>query len=73
MQFGKFLKILSLVFYRLELYPFGIECCILEPGVFRTTMMNAEAMRLRVNSVFDEQSDEIKEEYGIEYKDNGIY
>jgi len=57
---------------RLELNVFGIKCCILEPGAFRTNLLDAEQMRDRVNSVWNKLSTEMKAEYGNEYKDKFV-
>ncbi|KAI1720696.1 short chain dehydrogenase domain-containing protein [Ditylenchus destructor] len=57
---------------RLELRPFGITCCILEPGVFRTNLTDNDQMRNRVNRVWDKLSPEIKHEYGEKFKNQFI-
>lgn len=54
---------------RRELELFGIGCSILEPGAFRTNLLNPEQMTQRVNTIWKGLSPELKNEYGEEYKD----
>ncbi|KAH7664836.1 Protein DHS-20 [Aphelenchoides avenae] len=53
---------------RHELRPFGITCCIIEPGIFRTGLIGQEAMMERVNRVWSRLPEETKEEYGEKFK-----
>jgi len=55
---------------RMELEMFGVKCCLLEPGIFHTGLIDEEAMRQRVESVWKGLSGEVKREYGEEYKEN---
>ncbi|KAI1710866.1 short chain dehydrogenase domain-containing protein [Ditylenchus destructor] len=57
---------------RMELRPYGITCCILEPGRFRTNLTDAEQHRARVNKVWDQLNPDIRNEYGEEYKNQFI-
>uniref|UniRef100_A0A914D703 17-beta-hydroxysteroid dehydrogenase type 6 n=1 Tax=Acrobeloides nanus TaxID=290746 RepID=A0A914D703_9BILA len=55
---------------RQELKAYGIKCSILEPGIFKTPLINKQAMEARVKHVWANVSDEMKEEYGEGYKDD---
>ncbi|KAK0409568.1 hypothetical protein QR680_004626 [Steinernema hermaphroditum] len=54
---------------RKELRGFGITCCILEPGIFKTPLLDEKMHIDRVNHVWSNLSDEQREEYGEDYKD----
>uniref|UniRef100_A0A915Q3J7 Uncharacterized protein n=1 Tax=Setaria digitata TaxID=48799 RepID=A0A915Q3J7_9BILA len=51
---------------RQELRAFGIHCSILEPGRFKTTLMDKQAMANRINSAWNRLDDAQKTEYGGE-------
>lgn len=53
---------------RQELYEIGVKICILEPGIFRTALLDEQAMLSRVESAWSRLDDETKEEYGEKYK-----
>lgn len=53
---------------RQELRPFGITCCIIEPGIFRTNLLDKHAMIERVNRAWNRLPEETKEEYGEKFK-----
>ncbi|KAE9415976.1 hypothetical protein Angca_007606, partial [Angiostrongylus cantonensis] len=53
---------------RQELYGYGVKVCILEPGIFRTALIDKQAMISRVASVWSKLDDETKDEYGEKYK-----
>ena len=55
--------------YRQELKPYGIKCSLLEPGIFKTPLLDKKAQENRVNYVWNNLSNEIREEYGEEYKE----
>uniref|UniRef100_A0AC35G7E6 17-beta-hydroxysteroid dehydrogenase type 6 n=1 Tax=Panagrolaimus sp. PS1159 TaxID=55785 RepID=A0AC35G7E6_9BILA len=57
---------------RLEMKPFGIKVSIIEPGAFKTTLMNPDAMIRRVESVWSKLSEDVRDEYGDDFKDNYI-
>uniref|UniRef100_A0A1I7ZD96 17-beta-hydroxysteroid dehydrogenase type 6 n=1 Tax=Steinernema glaseri TaxID=37863 RepID=A0A1I7ZD96_9BILA len=54
---------------RKELRGFGITCCILEPGIFKTPLLDEKMHNDRVNYVWSNLSQEQREEYGEDYKD----
>ncbi|KAK6758810.1 hypothetical protein RB195_016193 [Necator americanus] len=54
---------------RQELHEMGVKVSILEPGIFRTALIDEQAMLHRVESVWSKVDDETKEEYGEKYKD----
>ncbi|VDO63153.1 unnamed protein product, partial [Heligmosomoides polygyrus] len=54
---------------RQEYYGAGVKVSILEPGIFRTPLIDEEAMLRRVEDVWSRVDDETKEEYGEDYKD----
>uniref|UniRef100_A0A1I7XLF6 BPTI/Kunitz inhibitor domain-containing protein n=1 Tax=Heterorhabditis bacteriophora TaxID=37862 RepID=A0A1I7XLF6_HETBA len=54
---------------RQELYHFDVKCSILEPGIFRTPLINEQAMLDRVNKVWSRLDEETKAEYGENFKD----
>ncbi|CAI4226111.1 unnamed protein product [Auanema sp. JU1783] len=53
---------------RQELYNWEVKCSILEPGIFRTPLLDEEAMTSRVNNVWQSIDNETKEEYGEKFK-----
>ncbi|KAK6048564.1 oxidoreductase, short chain dehydrogenase/reductase family protein [Cooperia oncophora] len=53
---------------RQELHVNGVKVSILEPGVFRTPLLDEQAMVNRIESVWSKLDDETKEEYGEYYK-----
>lgn len=55
---------------RLELEMFGVKCCLLEPGIFHTGLIDEGAMRQRVDSVWQGLSEAVKKEYGDDYKEH---
>ncbi|KAL3072110.1 hypothetical protein niasHS_016285 [Heterodera schachtii] len=57
---------------RLELQCWGIGCSILEPGMFRTKLINADAMTARVDRAWQKMKPEIKEEYGENFKNKFV-
>ncbi|KAK0426428.1 hypothetical protein QR680_009704 [Steinernema hermaphroditum] len=57
---------------RQELRPFGVTCCILEPGAFKTNLLDQRAMEKRVDNAWNRLDDEQKKEYGSEYKKNFV-
>ncbi|KAI3421217.1 Protein CBR-dhs-20 [Globodera pallida] len=57
---------------RLELECWGIGCCILEPGMFRTKLIDATAMTARVDKAWQNLTPEIQEEYGEQLKNKFV-
>ncbi|VDM77863.1 unnamed protein product [Strongylus vulgaris] len=55
---------------RQELYAWGVKVSILEPGIFRTPLINEKAMLDRIEAVWSKVDDETKEEYGERFKDH---
>lgn len=58
---------------RQELRIFGVDCSILEPGIFKTDLIDKDAMKRRVEHVWNRMSDEQRQEYGEEYKEYFIW
>uniref|UniRef100_A0A8R1HXH1 Uncharacterized protein n=1 Tax=Caenorhabditis japonica TaxID=281687 RepID=A0A8R1HXH1_CAEJA len=54
---------------RQELYNFNVKCCIVEPGIFRTPLLDETAMLKRVDHVWNQIDDETRAEYGVTFKD----
>ncbi|CAJ0953106.1 unnamed protein product, partial [Mesorhabditis belari] len=54
---------------RQELYPWGVKCSILEPGAFKTPLLDHQMHKNRVNKAWSQVDDETKAEYGEKYKD----
>ncbi|CAD5223598.1 unnamed protein product [Bursaphelenchus okinawaensis] len=57
---------------RLELRPFGVTAHIIEPGAFKTTLLNKNAMLDRVNKTWMKLPKHVQNEYGEEFKENFI-
>ncbi|CAB3396733.1 unnamed protein product [Caenorhabditis bovis] len=53
---------------RQELHHFDVKCSILEPGIFRTPLLDEQAMAQRVEHVWSKLDDETKKEYGENFK-----
>ncbi|KHN76528.1 Short-chain dehydrogenase/reductase family 9C member 7 [Toxocara canis] len=53
---------------RQELKPFGVTCCIVEPGVFKTTIVDRMVMKQRIEGLWEKLTDEQKNEYGEDFK-----
>jgi len=54
---------------RQELYPFGVTCHILEPGVFKATgLLDRSAMDRRVDMVWQKCSQDTRNEYGEAFR-----
>ncbi|GMR34607.1 hypothetical protein PMAYCL1PPCAC_04802 [Pristionchus mayeri] len=54
---------------RQETERWGVKCSLLEPGAFKTALLDKEAMRKRVDSRFDAMSPKKKEAWGTEFKE----
>ncbi|TKR69243.1 hypothetical protein L596_021426 [Steinernema carpocapsae] len=54
---------------RKEIKGFGVTCCILEPGIFKTPLLDVDMHNARVNQVWAKLSEEQRAEYGESYKD----
>uniref|UniRef100_F1LAA7 Short-chain dehydrogenase/reductase family 9C member 7 n=1 Tax=Ascaris suum TaxID=6253 RepID=F1LAA7_ASCSU len=67
---GKFASEAYMDCIRYELKPFGVTCCILEPGVFKTTLVNRDAMKKRINGAWNKLTEEQREDYGVAFKDS---
>jgi NAD(P)-dependent dehydrogenase (short-subunit alcohol dehydrogenase family) len=57
---------------RLELKPFGVTAHILEPGAFKTQLLNKESMLDRMDQIWNKLSQAVKDEYGEEFRKNFI-
>uniref|UniRef100_A0A452HJM0 Retinol dehydrogenase 16 n=1 Tax=Gopherus agassizii TaxID=38772 RepID=A0A452HJM0_9SAUR len=55
---------------RRELLPFGVKVCIIEPGAFRTQILNTQLLQDMVKEVWGRVPSEIKESYGQRYFDS---
>lgn len=59
--------------FALENKSFGIKIGIIEPGIFKTSLIDDEAKRKRVNGVWDKLEGKVKEVYGDEFKEGCKY
>lgn len=50
------------------MFDFGIGCAIFEPGIFKTKLLDREAKNKRVHFVWNKMSENLRREYGEEYK-----
>ena len=50
-----------------------LGCYILEPGAFSTNLLDGKQMSERVNKTWEKLSPELKEEYGMDYKNKCKY
>ncbi|KAF1751292.1 hypothetical protein GCK72_017846 [Caenorhabditis remanei] len=55
---------------RLEMRQYGVSVHILEPGCFKTELLNQDAQRMRIQRIWNNLSAETKEEYGEDYRRN---
>lgn len=57
---------------RLELKPFGVSAHILEPGAFKTQLLDKQSMLNRINQTWRKLPQNVKDEYGEEFRNNFI-
>uniref|UniRef100_A0AC35UB11 Retinol dehydrogenase 7 n=1 Tax=Rhabditophanes sp. KR3021 TaxID=114890 RepID=A0AC35UB11_9BILA len=57
---------------RLDMQIFGIGVSVLEPGCFKTPLTEDKGLECRVNKTWDSLSEDIKADYGLQFKDNLI-
>ncbi|PIC27541.1 hypothetical protein B9Z55_019763 [Caenorhabditis nigoni] len=55
---------------RLEMRQYGVSVHILEPGCFKTELLNEDAQRSRIQRIWNNLPNETREEYGEEYRRN---
>ncbi|GMR45021.1 hypothetical protein PMAYCL1PPCAC_15216, partial [Pristionchus mayeri] len=55
---------------RFEMRQFGVSVHILEPGAFKTELLNEDALNARVDKIWSELSEDVRREYGETYKNN---
>lgn len=58
---------------RREMYSWGIEVSIMEPGCFQTGMTQPAAIERQLRQCWNNLSDELKKEYGEEYLEKSTY
>ncbi|GMT09314.1 hypothetical protein PFISCL1PPCAC_611 [Pristionchus fissidentatus] len=54
---------------RQETAAYGVKCSLLEPGAFKTALIDKEAMRRRLNAKWDSMPPAKREAWGREYKE----
>ncbi|XP_029981643.1 dehydrogenase/reductase SDR family member 9 [Sphaeramia orbicularis] len=52
---------------RLNMAPFGVKVCCIEPGFFKTNVTNKTLVKNNVNELWDRLPQEMKDDYGEEY------
>uniref|UniRef100_J3SD05 Retinol dehydrogenase 16-like n=1 Tax=Crotalus adamanteus TaxID=8729 RepID=J3SD05_CROAD len=52
---------------RIELFPFGVKVCIIEPGYFKTAVTNDKILHENFRSIWERLPKETKEVYGESY------
>ncbi len=50
--------------FSLEMQPWGVSCHILEPGFFRTELLNVDAIQRRLDLVWNRCPENVRREYG---------
>lgn len=55
---------------RLELKPFGVTAHVLEPGAFKTQLLDKEPMLRRIDTIWNKLPQTVKDEYGEEFRQN---
>ena len=58
-----------LVVFNQELRSFGVICPILEPGFYRTPLIDDAVMMNNIENAWKNASEEIRQQYGEEYKE----
>ncbi|VDD94817.1 unnamed protein product [Enterobius vermicularis] len=52
---------------RLELKPFGVDVIIIEPGFFRTNIVDSQRLGAAVEEVWKRGTKQVQNEYGVEF------
>ncbi|KHN76504.1 Retinol dehydrogenase 7 [Toxocara canis] len=52
---------------RYEMKTFGVSCCILEPGIFKTALLNHDAMKQRISTVWNRLNEDQQQDYGEKF------
>lgn len=58
--------------WRHELHPYGVDVIEIAPGLFETEMHNREKFVESSNTVWYRASQELRDEYGLDYNEKGI-
>ena len=57
---------------RREMYPWGVKVSILEPGAFQTNMSQPSRVEKSYKASWEILDDQLKEEYGEKFLNEGI-
>ncbi|XP_072300506.1 dehydrogenase/reductase SDR family member 9 [Eucyclogobius newberryi] len=57
---------------RINMAPFGVKVCCLEPGFFQTNVTNPDMLRDDLKKRWDKLPQDVKDDYGIDYYDNMV-
>uniref|UniRef100_A0A8C6WXM5 Dehydrogenase/reductase (SDR family) member 9 n=1 Tax=Neogobius melanostomus TaxID=47308 RepID=A0A8C6WXM5_9GOBI len=57
---------------RINMVPFGVEVCCIEPGFFQTNVTNPEMLKESLKKLWDRLPQEVKDDYGHDYYDRMI-
>ncbi|XP_020787454.2 retinol dehydrogenase 7-like [Boleophthalmus pectinirostris] len=57
---------------RVNMSPFGVTVCCLEPGFFRTNAANEDLMEASLTKLWNKLPQDVKDDYGHDFKDKAL-
>ena len=51
--------------------PFGVKVLCIEPGFFKTNMIDAAFLRKSIKMLWDKMPQEVRDDYGVDYLHKG--
>lgn len=57
---------------RINMSPFGVKVCCIEPGFFQTNVTNTELLKASLKKLWDRLPQDVKDDYGHDYYDKMV-